>query len=125
MSTISLVDRVRLNYAITTITSIVLYTFTISSLAHYFTSLWPQLFYFILSELVKLIIVQKVYSLYVTYTQDGVRKWRSNKISEGLKFAGLTVFTVLAFAFICIVMGGKLLQLCHGNSLRKKTSRLL
>lgn len=107
MSTISIVDRVRLNYAIGTIASIVLYTFSISSFATYFTTLWPHTFYFIVSELIKLIIVQKVYTLDVTYTQDGVRKWRSNKVSEGLKFSILMILTVFSFAFICIVMGGE------------------
>lgn len=107
MSTIALVDRVKLNYAIGTIVSIVVYTFSISSFATYFNKLWPHILFFILSELAKLVVLQKMYALDPTYTQDGVRRQRGDNFSESIKFAILMILTVFSFAFICIVMGGE------------------
>lgn len=107
MSTIALVDRVKLNYAIGTIVSIVVYTFSISSFATYFNKLWPHTLFFILSEVAKLVVLQKMYALDPTYTQDGVRRQRGDNFSESIKFAILMILTVFSFAFICIVMGGE------------------
>lgn len=113
MPTISVVERVRLNYSISTIASIVVYTFSISTFASYFSTLWPHLIFFVVAELLKFAIIQSYYSLDVTFICDGVRKRRSNKVSESIKFAVLMIFTVISFSFICIIMGGKNLTFVH------------
>jgi hypothetical protein len=107
MSTISVVERVRLNYSACTIASIIIYTFSVSAFFEYFTRLWPHVLYFLVSEMMKLLVLQRFYSLDTSYTQDGVRKRRGNKFSESIKFAVLMILTVFSFAFICIVLGGK------------------
>lgn len=107
MPTISTVERVKLNYAVVTIALIVVYTFSISSFASYFTKLWPHTLYFIFCELTKLTVIQKMYALDESYTQDGVKRRRSNKVSESIKFAVLMILTVFTFAFICVIMGGE------------------
>lgn len=107
MPTISTVERVKLNYAICTITSIILYTFSISTFANHFARLWPHVLFFIIAELMKLTIIQKMYALDVSYNQDGIKRRRSNKFGESIKFAILMILTVFSYAFICIIMGGK------------------
>lgn len=107
MPTISTVERVKLNYAICTITSIVLYTFSISTFSAHFSKLWAHVLYFIIAELFKLTIIQKLYALDVSNNQDGFKRRRLNKFSESIKFAILMILTVFSYAFICIIMGGK------------------
>lgn len=108
---ISTSDRVKLNYSISTIASIIVYTFSIPTFATLFSSLWPHTLYFIIAELLKFLLVQKLYSLETAtskfYNQDGARKRRSNKASESIKFAALMLAAVVSFAFICIIMGGE------------------
>lgn len=111
MPTISTIERVKLNYATCTIVSIVIYTFSISTFSSYFSTLWPHTLYFIIAELTKLTIIQKLYALDVTYCEDGIKKRRSNKVGESIKFAILMILTVFSFAFICVIMGGKLVHL--------------
>lgn len=107
MPTISTIERVKLNYAVCTIASIVIYTFSISTFAAHFSTLWPHVLFFIIAELMKLTIIHKMYTLDVSYHQDGIKKRKSNKIGESFKFAILMILTVFSFAFICIIMGGK------------------
>lgn len=101
------VERVKLNYAATTIVSIVVYTFSISSFAAHFSTLWPHVLFFIIAELMKLTIIHKMYALDSSYQQDGIKKRKSNKIGESFNFAVLMLLTVFSFAFICIIMGGE------------------
>lgn len=110
MPQISTVERIRLNYSISTIATTVVYTFAIPTFATYFSTLWPHTVYFIIAELLKLVLIQKLYSLDVTYNQDGVRKRRSSKISEGFKFAVLMILVILSFMGIIFVLGGKFLS---------------
>lgn len=107
MPSISTIERVKLNYATCTIVSIVIYTFSISTFSAHFSTLWPHTLFFIVAELTKLTIIQKLYALDVTYCEDGIKKRRSNKVGESIKFALLMVLTCLSFAFICVIMGGK------------------
>lgn len=107
MPSISIAERVRLNYACCTIAVIITYTFSISTFATYFSKLWPHVLYFIFAELMKLVIIHKSHNLDVGYSQDGVKKRRSNKVGESVKFAVLMLLTVISFAFICIIMGGE------------------
>ena len=104
---ISQVDRVKLNYALCTITNIVIYTFSLSALSGYFEKLWMHVIYFTFSEMLKLVMIQKMYGLDTSYNQEGVRRRRGNKVGESVKFAVLMLLTVISFAFICVIMGGK------------------
>lgn len=106
MPLISTSDRVKLNYAVCTIGSIVVYTLTASTFSTQFLKLWLHSIYFIIAELIKLLIVQKLYSLDVTYNMEGTIKRRSNKLGDSIKFAGLMMVTVFVYALICIIMGG-------------------
>lgn len=108
MPMISQVERVKLNYALCTIASIVIYTFSLSAFSDHFSKLWPHVIYFIMSEMLKLVMIQKMYVMDVSYNQEGVKRRRSNRVGESCKFACLMMLTVLSFAFICIIMGGEL-----------------
>lgn len=107
MPMISLVERVKLNYALCTIASIVIYTFSLSAFSAHFSKLWPHVIYFILSEMLKLLMIQRWYAMDVSYNQEGLRRRRSNRVGESVKFALLMMLTVISFAFICVIMGGK------------------
>lgn len=112
---ISLVDRVKLNYALCTITNIVFYTLILSqlsALSGYFEKLWMHVIYFTFSEILKLVIIQKMYGLDTSYNQEGVKRRRGNKVGESVKFAVLMLLTVISFAFICVIMGGELKNSC-------------
>lgn len=137
MAAISIIERVKLNYAICTIVSIILYTFALSTFTAYLSKLYAHVLYFILAESIKLTIIQKVYNLDVSYSQDGIKKRRSNKFGESIKFAMLMIMTCFCYAFIAIIMGGKLTnnkrrEISQGLSLQhrhwrtmKKLSRCL
>lgn len=43
----------------------------------------------------------------VSYNQEGLRRRRGNRVGESVKFALLMMLTVISFAFICVIMGGK------------------
>lgn len=111
MPTISTIERVKLNYAVCTISSIVVYTFSVSTFASQFSKLWLHTFYFIVAEAMKLLIIQKMYALDVSYNQEGIKKRRANKVGESVKFGVLMILTVFSYAFICIIMGGEQSQL--------------
>lgn len=108
MPTILIGERVKLNYSICTIASIIVYTFSVAAFAAEFSKLILHTFYFIVAEIMKLMIIQKMYSLDVTNNQEGFKKRRPNRVGESVKFAVLMMLTVLSFVFICIIMGGKL-----------------
>jgi len=110
MVAISIIERVKLNYAICTIVFIILYTFVLSTFSAYLSKLYGHVLYFILAELIKLTIIQKVYNIDVSYSQDGIKKRRSNKFGESLKFAMLMILTCFCYAFIAIVMGAPPLE---------------
>lgn len=60
MPTISISERVKINYAVCTIASIVVYTFSVSAFASQFSKLFLHTFYFIVSEVIKIAIIQRV-----------------------------------------------------------------
>ncbi|CRK98319.1 CLUMA_CG011681, isoform A [Clunio marinus] len=105
MQVISTIERVRLNYAASTIGFIVLYTFTVATFSAEFLKLWLHSIYFIVAEMIKLVIIQKYYGLDLSYSQEGVRKKRSNKVGDSIKFAVLMIMTIFFYAFICVIMG--------------------
>lgn len=103
MYSISLIERVKLNYSMCSIAAIVVYTFFIQFAPH---RLWLTVLFFILAECVKLAIIQKIYTLDTTNNMEGIIRKRSNKVMESIKFSSLMILTVFFFAFICIVLGG-------------------
>lgn len=88
---ISLLEKVKLNYALCTIANIVIYTFTLSTFSGHFEKLWTHTIYFVISEILKLVMIQKMYGLDVSYNQEGVRRRRGNRVGESVKFAVLMV----------------------------------
>lgn len=100
------VERVKLNYAVTTIGTVVVYTLSVSTFASQFSNLWLHTLYFAIAEVLKLLIIQKMYSLDVSNNQENFKKRRANRVGESVKFAVLMILTVFTYAFICICLGG-------------------
>ncbi|KAG5680908.1 hypothetical protein PVAND_010386 [Polypedilum vanderplanki] len=103
MYSISILERIKLNYSMTTIGVIIVYTFFIQFVPEI---LWLTVLFFILAECFKVSIIQKLYSLDTANNTDGnSRKRRGNKVAESAKFGLLMILTVFFFAFICIILG--------------------
>lgn len=104
MYSISTIERVKLNYSMCSVASIILYTFVIQFAPH---RLWLTVLFFILAECMKLGIIQKIYTLDTTNNMEGIIRKRSNRVMDSIKFSLLMIFTVFFFAFICILLGGE------------------
>lgn len=101
---ISTTERVKLNYAMTTVATIIIYTFFVQFVPQ---KLWLSVLFFIVGECIKVFIVQKLYKLDTTNNMEGVlKRRRNNKVMESLKFGFVMSLTVFFFAFICIILGG-------------------
>ncbi|CAG9804876.1 unnamed protein product [Chironomus riparius] len=105
---ISTTERVKLNYAMTTVAAIVVYTFFVQFVPQ---KLWLSVLFFIVGECLKVFIVQKLYKLDTTNNMEGVlKRRRNNKVMESLKFGFVMSLTVFFFAFICIILGAPALE---------------
>lgn len=103
---ITTTERVKLNYAMCTVAAIIVYTFFVQFVPQ---KLWLSVMFFIIAECLKVFIVQKLYILDTANNIDAMAKRRrNNKVIESLKFGFVMSFTVFFFAFICIILGGKI-----------------
>jgi hypothetical protein len=125
MPMISQLERVKLNYSLCTLSSIVIYTFSLSAFNSYFkNSLWIHVIFFLVAEMLKLVMIQKINVLDVSYNQEGTKRRRINRVGESVKFAVLMIVTIICYAFICVIMGGKCSCLLSLDSNTHPLSRL-